>query len=138
MNSCNVGDVCCIMPGTYPEGGVNGMCSGSSACSGVALSCAGTADCTGTDVCCGQNLTATGGSATCQASCSGPQVCLHSSECPMGMRCRHLSGAGGIRTCIVPPDAGMPPGGDAGDDGGGSDGSSSSGSDSGPSDGSAG
>ena len=120
MQNCNVGQVCCVMPGTV-DAGVNGSCTDMASCSGIVLNCAGAADCMNGENCCG-SLTASGGSASCQATCSDLQVCLHSSECPMGMRCRRAPGGGGVRVCTVVPDAGM--GGDGGgDDGGGTDGS---------------
>jgi hypothetical protein len=128
--NCAVGQVCCVTPGPVAADAgagsfANAPCvANTAACSQVALSCAGAGDCAGpgTQVCCAQGpLDSAGGSTSCQASCTGTQVCLSSSECPSGEKCRRLTGAAGIRTCVVPTDGGAPVEGGAAEDSGSAD-----------------
>lgn len=127
MNYCNVGETCCVTPGpsTTDAGTTLGSGSyamstcvaGASTCTlGVALACSGASDCpqSTTQLCCAQgSLTTPGGSTSCQTAtaCPAEQVCLSSSECPSGDKCRALAGGGGIRTCVAAADGGSSEGG---------------------------
>ena len=80
---------CCV------NGALHDCVATQAACSGMFFACDDTPDC-GSQVCCGPS----GGGSICKATCSGneDQLCLGSSDCPMGVMCC-ATGLGGRLAC---------------------------------------
>ena len=115
--TCNLpAQECCLSAG---EGGLTAACTAAGACTGSAVACASTANCSGGQVCCAQQ-SGNGISSACAPSPCGAmqgQLCMMSSECPMGDTCRNLGG--GFRVCAPQFDGGRRDGGGMRDAGGG-------------------
>jgi hypothetical protein len=84
----------------------------------VVIACTSAAQCPGM-VCCETSAT-TGGTA-CMASCpAGSQACLVTADCPAGLGCDTMAsprGDLGYGVCVVPPEGGLPDGGETLGDG---------------------